>query len=501
MTASDCFFVDDRIDFFSALAGKFREITATCIKNLYLRLNGPEADYSYNLNRQDVLDIFVQSIRENPVIIESGKQDQQYDLEQDHSQQPKVESATNYAKLARDTYQRLKKTGWIEDYMDPGMMETAIRFTAQGRQFAMVFAQHHTEIITNSQHTRSTLSHLQTFMLRLKNNHISIGDLMIATKLAYEIISDFNELIEELVEKRRELMASVSEEIQQAKKAGESFFDFMQKRFMPDIRFRFSADSVERYRNEILEIVNEIRSLDNTVKIRIEKEIQVAYPTLCKPERPIVLFWALDQIEHHVNTACDVKLPELRSETENFVRRAQALITHIASLSFSNTDVESVFNIVGRLAELNSEDIEQVLSAPQSRFGLMNISLVNPGKILPPHSTRKEVVDTNFTDALEMSLEARREAFIRHQLERAFAVESDKIKDYVIKQLAGGYKIKASQLPITDAASFLAALHAPQLASVSGGEKAFFRIHPSPVSIVNEYYTGDGFELEYLPPD
>jgi hypothetical protein len=114
--------------------------------------------------------------------------------------------------------------------------------------------------------------------------------------------------------------------------------------------------------------------------------------------------------------------------------------------------------------------------------------------------SKKEQMDTSFDEVSTMDPESRRQAYIRYHLERTFAVESGKISDYVVKQLAGGHRIKASHLPITDANSLLSALHAPQLASVSGGEKPRFRIIASdPVN--NDYFTGDGFELEYVPPD
>jgi len=490
------FFTGATSAFFVPLTGKYREITVNCIRSLYLRLNGPDADYSYSLNRKDILDIFVQSIREKPVLLDPQNSDA--DLAIEASVTAPSQENLNPAKLARDTYSKLKNSGWLEEYMDPGMMETAVRFSANGRLFAQPFAQQHNEIITNTQHTRSTLSHLNTFIERIERNEISVGDLMIATKQAFEIIADFNDLIEALVEKRRELMASVNREIQEAKQAGESFFEFMEKRFMPDIRFRFSADSVERYRHEILDAVGKIRGLNKEAQVAAEKELRQSHPTLLTPERPVLLNWALDQIEHHVNMACDVKLPELRAETENFVRRAQSLITHIASLSLGESDSESIFSIAARLAELNSVDVDAVFSDTKARFSQIEVSLYNPGKVQAPELSKKEQMDTAFDEIVSMDVEARRQAFIRTHLERVFAVESGKISDYVIQQLAGGHRIKSSQLPITDAGSLLSAIHAPQLASVSGGQRSCFRIIASdPVS--NEYFHGDGFELEYVP--
>jgi len=183
------------------------------------------------------------------------------------------------------------------------------------------------------------------------------------------------------------------------------------------------------------------------------------------------------------------------------VRRAQALITHIATLSFGEIDTESIFNVATRLGELSREEIDVIFALPEARFGRMDIALYNPEKIVVPIETKKERLDTHFAVAENMDPVARREAHIRYQLERSFAVESGKISEQIIRQLAGGKRIKAAQLQITDVSSFLAALHAPQLASVSGGEKPCFKITPISQAVENEYYSGDGFELEYIPPN
>jgi hypothetical protein len=69
------------------------------------------------------------------------------------------------------------------------------------------------------------LSHLQSFVTKLQSGAVSVGDVMIAAKLSGEIIGDFNEIIEEIVEQRRALIASVNREIQAAKQAGDNFFE------------------------------------------------------------------------------------------------------------------------------------------------------------------------------------------------------------------------------------------------------------------------------------
>ena len=125
MDTQELFFKDKTLHFFGPLTGRFREMAVACIRNLYLRLNGPEADYSYHLTRVDVLDIFVSSIRSAPAL--------------DDDAPMAAVAKMSVADRAAWMLKRLADSGWIEAYMDSGTMQTAYRFTAQGRQFATTF--------------------------------------------------------------------------------------------------------------------------------------------------------------------------------------------------------------------------------------------------------------------------------------------------------------------------------------------------------------------------
>lgn len=454
-----------------------------CICNLYLRLNGPEADYSYHLTRRDVLDIFVSSIRVSPTL----------DDETPAGEQPHMSIADRASWILK----KLTDAGWIEAYMDSGTMQTAYRFTASGRQFAAPFAQRHSEIITNTQHTRSTLSHLQSFVTKIQAGTLSVGDLMIAAKLSGEIISDFNEIIEEIVEQRRALIASVNREIQAAKQAGDNFFEFMEKRFMPDMFVRFSRDSVERYRNEILDLLDQIRGQSDETKADIEKELRLYYPHLLKSDRPAILIWVLDLIEQRLTAACDVKIPELRAQTENFIRRAQVLINHLASLAFGEISTDSVFSLVKRLSGLTEAQVGAVLEDDRSRPARIGIGLVNPGRVKLPGKRVQRHIRTRLENDAQARPEELLQARLRQELALAFRIDAASVKDYVIEQLIGGRQVRASNFIIHDAASLLGAIHAPMVCS-AGKNGALFRITPLDESIENNYFRSRDFAIEYL---
>ena len=485
MENPELFFKDRTIHFFGPLTGRFREMAVACIRNLYLRLNGPEADYSYHLTRKDVIDIFASSIRSAPAL--------------DDETPVSAEAKMSFQDRAVWMLKKLTNAGWIEAYMDSGNMQTAYRFTAHGRQFAAPFAQRHSEIITNTQHTRSTLSHLQSFVTKLHAEVISVGDLMIAAKLSGEIIGDFNEIIEEIVEQRRALIASVNREIQAAKQAGDNFFEFMEKRFVPDMSVRFSRDSVERYRNEILDLLDAIRSKSDDTKAAIEKELRIYYPHLLKADRPSILIWVLDLIEQRLTAACEVKIPELRAQTENFIRRARVLINHLASLAFGEIDTDSVFSLVKRLSGLEEADVWAILEDERSRPARIAIGMVNPGKVKLPGKRVKRHIRTLLEKDAHARPEAQRQAYIRQELALAFRIDSASINDFVIKQLLGGRKVRASNFCIHDAASLLGAIHAPMVGS-AGAAKPLFSVTPVDEVIENDYFTSHDFTIEYLGP-
>ncbi len=485
METQPLFFKDRTFHFFGPLTGRYREMAVSCIRNLYLRLNGPEADYSYHLTRADVLDIIVASIRQAPAL--------------DDETPAAGETRMSEQDRAAWMLKKLLDAGWIEAYMDSGTMQTAYRFTAAGRQFAIPFAQGHFELITNTQHTRSTLSHLQSFVTKLQASTLSVGDLMIAAKLSGEIIGDFNEIIEEIVEQRRALIASVNREIQAAKQAGDNFFEFMEKRFIPDMCVRFSRDSVELYRNEILDLLDVIRGQSDETKAAIERELRHYSPHLLKADRPSILVWVLDLIAHRLTAACDVKIPELRAQTENFIRRATVLINHLASLAFGEIATDSVFSLVKRLSELPKEDLQAVLEDDRSRTPRMAIGLVNPGKVKLSGRKLPRQIQTGMQKEAAIQPEERRLAYIRQQLALAFRIDSASIQDFVIKQLLGGRKVRASNFIIQDAASLLGAIYAPMVGSV-GKSKPLFRITPSEEAVENDYYIGSDFTIEYLGP-
>ena len=98
---------------------------------------------------------------------------------------------------------------------------------------------------TRHRNTRNTCNALRSFLEKHEPS-----DLLDAYEYSERIVSDFSDVIAELEERKRELIRDVEAQ-QLVQRASEEFFEFMEKRFMPDLALRFSESSVIKYRDEL----------------------------------------------------------------------------------------------------------------------------------------------------------------------------------------------------------------------------------------------------------
>lgn len=471
--------------FFRPLNGKYRDAAVNCIRAFYLRLNGPEADYDYHQSRRDVIECFVAALRDSRV------------LDPDGEDNGAIDSAGSNTDRATAMLQTLLESGWLEKYSDPGSMRSAYRFTPRGRQFARIFVQGADEIVTRTQSTRSTLAHLRTFADGAKAGHVAIPDLMIAAKLSQDIVGDLNDIIEEVTEHKRRFADSVTRDLEHARATGESFFKYMGQRFVPDLEARFNEDSVERYRADILSQLESIEALPTETKRSIERSLRQYYPSLLQPGRRSILIWVLDRIRTFINRACDAKLPELRRETRTFVRRADALLKHLTTITFEG-DEQTVGQRVAGLLRLSEPEVNAVLTDPRSHLPELKVELIDPARVRLRERKREEPIDDTIDEPPPLSREARLADALRRELARIFQVDVKRISEFVVQELAGGHRIRISQMNITDVPSMLASLHAAQIAGVQNRE-SLFQIVPLNERFCHELFETDDYVIEYVP--
>lgn len=485
-SADTSFFEYPHGNFFRPLSGRNRDGAARCIRSLYLRINGPEADYQYHQNRSDVVECFTVALRDAVALDPEGVREEG------------VSVAMSRQDRASAMLRELRDCGWIEKYSDPGSMRNAYRFTPRGRQFAALFAQDADDIITSTQNTRSTLAHLRTFTEGAQQGRISIPDLMIAAKLSSDIVGDFNDIIEEVTERKRRFAETVTHTAEQARAAGLDFFEYMGNRFVPEIEVRFNEDSVERYRSEIKGYIERVWTLRDDTKRDIERKLRAYYPMLLREGREVLLAWVLNRIEKHIDRACDAKLPELRRETRTLVRRADALMRHLGAITFETEDM-SVGQYVASLSRLPDEAVTRVLDDPRSSVLLMRVALIDPQTVaIRPRATRSPV-GNRMAPSEAPTREAMLDRDLRQELARIFRVDIESISEFVVEQLAGGRSIRLSEMQISDVPSLLSALHAGQVAGSSARGRRF-RIRPIDATVANEYFETRDYVIEVVEP-
>jgi predicted CopG family antitoxin len=259
-------FADERLNFFRLLTGKYREQVVACLRALCARLYSALADYSRVVQRDLVIEVFQEAVTRTPVL-ESEEDDTALPVRGEREQ-------------AAWMLNLLLEHGWLERNVDEVTLDSIYGFSRIGR----LFTQPMEEIAgnrfrTRHRNTRNTCSALRSFL----DKHEAY-DLLDAYEYSERIVSDFSDVIAELEERKRQLIRE--EEAQQVvRRASEEFFDFMEKRFMPDVALRFSEDSVVRYREELDELLRRARAQRRDAKAAIERELRRLTPELIGNDR------------------------------------------------------------------------------------------------------------------------------------------------------------------------------------------------------------------------
>lgn len=485
------FFVDDNANFFRPLVGRYREVVVSCLRELYYRLYSWDADYNVHLNREDVLTIFQGAISRTALL--EGDPDVDSPEEVDDNLSVQDRSAR--------VLKKLMDCGWINDYMDSVTMRKSYQLTATGRRFCAPFVRDFDELLPQTKNTRTTLSLLNNFYNSVLADNPNPQDLLFAVHSSSKVVIDLNSLIEELDDKKRYLIKVVNKDLEEAKQAGDDIMGYVRNRLLPELRTRIKTDSIERYKNEILGIIDKLHALPNEKKTIIERALRnETYRERIPGKPPSILLWALDTIDLCLNKACEFKVPELRHQADSFMRRMQLLIDHLTTISFGEHEHESIFKVVSELKTMAEEDFNTVLDGSLNDMGHIELGLINPLKVRLPVQREKQVIDNTVTEEVEETAEQKRNRYIVNALETLFAVNTTRIRSSAIKELANGRKLQASEVLIGDVDSLLFVLNGPVVGSIAN-EKNDFIVHPIGRTYENPYLIADDYEIEYVGPE
>ncbi|AUM11357.1 Wadjet anti-phage system protein JetA family protein [Ketobacter alkanivorans] len=472
------FFSEERNQFFRPLTSKYREQILECLRLLYERLYSARADYGESLQRDQIIEIFEEALARAPQL-DSG----------DYGNETRFKSEREQASWILN---QLLEYGWIEKQVDQATLQSTFPFTRIGRMFTQSLAEMGTASVrTRHRNTRNTLNALEAFLSRGE-----VHDLMDAYEYSERIISDFSDVIAELEERKRELVRQVETQLL-VQQATDHFFDFMEKRFQPDVSIRLSADSVEKHRDAIQTVIDKIRRKRKEFKREAELKLRELAPELVHPNQS-VLYFVLDAIEIRMRNAADLMLPALRRALQSFTKRADIIIRQLSYLTSQRDN--SVVDVCRELAQLDSDRQNQVLERAGTQLAGLHFRWLDPDQLRLQMKREERVLYTRIDDAGEVDESALREVDTQQKLDQAFITHNEGLHDYLITAMIGTNKVSTRDLPLRTARDVLAMSHAIETASYQAVDSDYqFVVSPTGETASNEFFDSfDVFDIELI---
>ncbi len=474
------FFTEERLHFFKALTSKYREQVVQCLSLLYQRQYSASADYGHALSRDQIIEVIEEALaRSKNLILEDDSDDQ--------------ERFKNHREHANWVLKLLIDCGWVERQVDAATLRSTFPFTRMGRIFSLALIESdNTQIRTRHRNTRNTLNALDAFLSRGE-----IYDLLDAFEYSERIVTDFTDVISELEERKRELVREVEAQ-QLVQQASDQFFDFMEKRFQPDISVRLSADSVEKHREDINKTIAKIRRKKKEFKQETEKELRRTVPDLCSHEQSY-LWFILDTIEKHMRNAAEIMLPALRRALHSFTKRADIIIRQISYMnSQQNNDL---LDVCKELCDLSPQEYSLRMESAASEMATMRLQFIDPEHIKLQERKQKEWVDSAVRECNAIDKDAQRELMIQQLLDQAFLINGKGVREYVLSSLRAGKRISTRELPVDGAKDLLAMAHVIEIGAINNLSSDYtFRVEPTGNRVKDSsyYHQYDEFTIELI---
>lgn len=485
------FFSSERQDFFKPLTSKYREQVVQCLCLLYQRLYGPNADYGHSLSRDQVVEILEEALVRAPVLETAAETGLETEAGDDEDGQQRFKSNREQANWI---LKQLLDAGWLEKQVDGATLQSTYPFTRMGRLFTQPLVESDSaQVRTRHRNTRNTLNALEAFL-----NRGEVHDLLDAFDYSERIVTDFTDVISELEERKRQLVREVESQ-QLVQQATDQFFEFMEKRFQPDLSVRLSADSVEKHRDQITKAVARIRRQKKEFKQQVELQLRRQIPELAQPGQS-VLWTILDTIERRMSNAAEIMLPALRRALHGFTKRADIIIRQLSYLSSQgNNDLVRVCHTLSQLPEAAAN---QRLDAAAEQLATMKLRLIDPNNIKLQERKQARAVRSAIGEQPPLDPQAQRELFIDQLLDQAFATDNKSLRDYVFRALRAGRKVSSRNLPVDSAKDLLAMAHVIEVGAVNSLSSDYqFSVEPTGKQISSDYYRQlDEFLIELKEP-
>ena len=463
------FFSPPREHFFRPLTHDNRELCAAVLRRLHERVHGANADYAEALTRDVVLEVILRSLSDPDLRL----------LAFDAGRSISAEEERSYA---GELLRKLKEHGWLEDYRDPIDLKPTLKLSRAGKAFSETFASlDDSRAKTRQRNMRSARKALTAFL-----SMRDADELLDAHEFASRVVQDLQDDIEYF----RQLIQSLTREALAQKVAWGEFNEFIEKRFAREYAVRLVADSAERHRGQIVETLDEVRALAEDVRTQADGHLLQRAPWL---EREVQgrspMLWLADRIESMVEAACGLKLPMLRSEMNNYVRRFTSLLRQALSLDYG---AESPLGrTMAWLKDRPAPERDLLLDALAERLATSEVRLA--GGVL-----RWTVRDREAAQAGQAPLvvndESRLNAALRRAEAEAFAFSDQDVLQSLLPYLAKGPMTLAA-LPVATAEDAVRVLHAVGAARSAEGRR-LMRARKTADQVQNAFFQADDYELE-----
>jgi hypothetical protein len=466
---ANLFFAGKREQFFRPLTHGDRECCAALLRGLYDRVHGPNADYSEALTRELVVGMVFQALAEPAiraaVFAPGGKT-----------------SAEEERAYAGELLRKLKEHGWLDDYKDPIDLKPTLKMTRAGKEVAEVLSNlDNSRARTRQRNMRSAKKALAAFVA----SH-DIDELLDGYDFATRVVQDLQDDIEYF----RSLIQSLTREALEQKVAWSEFNEFIEKRFTKEYAVRLVADSAERHRGHIVEQLDQIRALADEIRTGVDTSLlQRAAWLEAQVQLRSPMLWLCDRIESMVEAACSLKLPMLRSEMNNYVRRFTSLLRQALSLDYSAAS--PLGRAMSLLKEQSDTDRHALLDAMAQRLGTAEIRLA--GAALR-WTLREREVERGALAPLVVDEASRIDAAMRRAEAEAFAFSDQEVLAGLLPYFKAG-RLSLDELPVTTATEAVRVLHAVGAARSSEG-KRFLKASKKPEQFGNGYFSADNFEIQ-----
>jgi hypothetical protein len=434
------FFKDERYHFFKPLTGKLREVIACCLRELYDSTYGSESDRMSGLSRENLKAVFLPIVQRTPLLAADGIEGS--DTEDSDDQ-----------RIASEIIRILVKEGWLEQRPDPVSLQTVFCFTKPGKMFAKILSEiERPRGITRQRNMRSVKNSLVAYL----SNGQDPNDLYDAYEYAERVVTDLSEDIEHFYEMVRRLVSEASQ-----RQAWVEFLDFIDRKFQKEMAVRLVADNAERHRSDIRDRLDDIRALSGQTLQAAEYNLDFSLPTLAAARvGNSTLQWTVNRIEEMIDSACDLKLPELYSSMKSYTTRLTSLLRQVMVMQKGVSEAK-LGQTITALKSLERPDQDALLLRIGATMEPAHVRLIDPHSFRLLAGSEKRKASTAIT-APAITRAGRLKAFVDLAEAKAFAMSNDDILANVLAQFADKTRMQMllSEMPLQTAKEVITVLHA-----------------------------------------